>query len=86
MSDDLISRSAVINLIDELGYVNCQNGKDFEYNSRVDKIRQCVAELQTAYNVDKVVERIDNEIAGITNLQLLKIDEIVKGTEVNETT
>lgn len=59
MSNDLISRSEVIKLIDEFGYVNCHNGKDFEANSRVDKIRQKVVEMPTAYDVDKVVEQLD---------------------------
>lgn len=37
----------------------------------------------TAYDADKVVECIDNEVAGITNLQLLKIEKIVKEGGVN---
>lgn len=63
MSNDLISRSAVISLIDELGYVNCRNSKDFEANSRMDKIRQGVVELPTAYDVDKVVKQSKEKCA-----------------------
>lgn len=59
MSNDLISRSAVIALIDKLGYVNCFNNKDYEYNSRVYKIRQNVVELPTVYDMDKVVEQLE---------------------------
>lgn len=61
MNNDLISRSAVIKLIDELGYVNCHDGKDYAANSRVDKIRQKIMEQPTAYDVDKVVELLDTE-------------------------
>lgn len=32
----------------------------------------------TAYDVDKVMQRIDNEVPGLANLQIYKIDEIVK--------
>lgn len=56
MSNDLISRSAVISLIDKLGYVICRNREDFEANRRVDKIKQCVIELPTAYDVGKKVD------------------------------
>ena len=46
MSNDLISRAKVIKLIDKYGYANCHNGEDFKANSRVDKIRQKIVEMQ----------------------------------------
>ena len=58
MSDDLISRKAVIKLIDELGYVNCRDQKDYKANSRIDKIRQRIMEMPIVYDVDEVVERL----------------------------
>lgn len=58
MSDDLISRKAVIALIDELGYINVHNHDDFKLNCRVDKIRQGVVELATAFDKEKVIEEL----------------------------
>lgn len=58
MSDDLISRKAVIALIDELGYINVSNHNDFKANYRVDKIRQGVVELPTAFDKEKVIEEL----------------------------
>lgn len=65
MNNSLISREQVIKLIDELGYVNCRNGKDFEANNRVDKIRQKVIEMPTAYDVDKVIEQMKEKATSI---------------------
>lgn len=50
----------------------CKAGAPYE------EVIQLIDRQPTAYDVNRVVERIDNEVAGITNLQLLKIDEIVK--------
>lgn len=68
-------------LIDADDFINYL-GLDCE-NSREENIGEIVTledfdRQPTAYDVNRVVERIDNEVAGITNLQLLKIDEIVK--------
>lgn len=68
-------------LIDADVFINYL-GLDCE-NSREENIGEVVTledfnRQSTAYDVNKVVERINNEVAGITNLQLLKIDEIVK--------
>ncbi len=51
-----------------------------DYRSEI----KALESYRTAYDADKVVERIDNEVPGITNLQILKIDEIVKAGGVNE--
>lgn len=48
------------------------------------KIAEHIENMSTAYDADEIVKRIDNEVAGITNMQLLKIDEIVKDGGVNE--
>ena len=45
MSKELISRAAVISLIDALGYVNVMNKNDFKSNCRMDQVRQAVIEL-----------------------------------------
>ena len=58
MSDDLISKKAVIALIDELGYINVHNHDDFKLNCRVDKIRQGVVELATAFDKEKVIDEL----------------------------
>ena len=80
MDNDLISRKAVIELINELGYVNCHDGKDYEANSRVDKIRQRVIELPTAYDVDKVVERLkEMRDTAARNIELNSQGSDVKG-------
>ena len=59
MNDDLISRKAVIALIDELGYINVSNHNDFKENCRVDKIRQEVVELPTAFDKEKVKQELE---------------------------
>lgn len=59
MSNDLISRKAAIALIDELGYINVRNHEDFEVNCRVDKIRQSIVELPTAFDKEKVIEQME---------------------------
>lgn len=58
MSDDLISRKSVIDLIDKLGYINVGNHDDFKANCRMDKIRQEVYELPTAFDKEKVIEEL----------------------------
>lgn len=72
MSDDLIRRAEVIKVIDELGYVNCHNGKDFEANSRVDKIRQKIIELPTAYDEQKMTRK---QVKSKMNKANEKVDE-----------
>ena len=59
MSNDFINRKAVVEIIDELGYVNCYDEKAYRSNSRVDKIRQKVIELPAAYDTDKAAEQIE---------------------------
>lgn len=56
MSNDLISRESVIDLIDKLGYINVGNHNDFKANCRMDKIRQEVSELPTSFDKEKVIE------------------------------
>lgn len=77
---DLISRQKVIKLIDELGYTNCHNGQDFEANNRVDKIRQAVVEMPTAYDVDGVVNQIihDKTNGYVHNSRVVEAYKIMK--------
>lgn len=49
------------------------------------KIMEHIEKMSAAYDVDRVVEQIDNEVPNITNLQLIKIDDIVKSGGVNQT-
>lgn len=56
MSDDSISRKAVVDLIDKLGYINVSNHDDFRANCRMDKIRQEVSELPTSFDKEKVIK------------------------------
>lgn len=60
MSDDLISKKAVIVLIDKLGYINVSSRDDFNANRRMDKVRQEVVELPTAFDKGKVIEKLEN--------------------------
>ncbi len=57
---DLISRGEVLKEIDENGYVNCKDQKDFSANCRIDKIRQNVVEMPTAFDVDKVIAELED--------------------------
>ena len=54
MSDDLISREAAIALVYKIGYINVSNQYDFKANCRVDKIRQELIELPTAFDKEKL--------------------------------
>lgn len=44
-SNNIISREAVISIIDKLGYINVKNHDDYNANCRVDKVRQAIIEL-----------------------------------------
>ena len=61
MSDDLISKKAVIALIDKLGYINVSNRDNFNANRRMDKVRQEVVKLPTAFDKEKVIEELKEE-------------------------
>lgn len=61
MSDDLISKKVVIALIDKLGYINVSSRDDFNANRRMDKVRQEVVELPTAFDKEKVIEELKEE-------------------------
>ena len=67
MSDDLISRKAVIGLINELGYINASNHDEFKSYCRVDKIRQAVIELPTTFDKEKVIEELNKISQGLLN-------------------
>ena len=59
---DLISRAEVLKTIDENGYVNCKDKKDFYANCRMDRIRQNVSEIPTAFDVEKVIDELEGMI------------------------
>ncbi|KYG86680.1 hypothetical protein AXF09_11065 [Ruminococcus sp. DSM 100440] len=61
MSDDLISKKAVIALIDKLGYINVSNRDNFNANLRMDKVRQEVVKLPTAFDKEKIIEELKEE-------------------------
>lgn len=61
MSDDLISKKAAIALIDKLGYINVSNRDNFNANLRMDKVRQEVVKLPTAFDKEKVIEELKEE-------------------------
>lgn len=61
MSDDLISKKAVIVLIDKLGYINVSSRDDFNANLRMEKVRQEVVKLPTAFDKEKVIEELKEE-------------------------
>ena len=61
MGDDLISKKAVIALIDKLGYINVSNRDNFNANLRMDKVRQEVVKLPTAFDKEKVIEELKEE-------------------------
>ncbi len=60
MSDDLISKKAVIALIDKLGYINVSSRDNFNANCRMDKVRQEVVKLPTAFDTEKVIAELVN--------------------------
>lgn len=59
MSDDLISRSSVLKIIEE---IKCSNNVPKNYGTLLD-ILQAVRNLPTAYDVDKVVRQFEKENA-----------------------
>lgn len=61
MSDDLISKKAAIALIDKLGYINVSSRDDFNANLRMEKVRQEVVKLPTAFDKEKVIEELKEE-------------------------
>lgn len=67
--DDLISRKAVIGLIDELGYINASNHDEFKSNCRMDKIRQAVIELPKTFDKEKVIEELNKISQGLLNYE-----------------
>lgn len=60
-----VSKEDVIKIIDEFGYVNCYNGKDFEANNRVDKIRQKVIELPNVCDMENIIEQFENKMKAV---------------------
>lgn len=62
MSDDLISRKEAIALIDKLGYINVSSRDDFNANLRMEKVRQEVVKLPTAFDKEKVIEELKQEV------------------------
>lgn len=71
---DLISRSEVLKTIDENGYVNCKDQKDFFTNCRIDRIRQNVVEMPTSFDLDKVIVELEKERDNCYE-QMKKIEE-----------
>ena len=71
MSDDLISRKAVIDLIDKLGYINVSNHDDFRANCRMDKIRQEVSELPTSFDKEKIIGELKGQIELVTHKPMI---------------
>lgn len=67
MSNDLISRKAVIALVDKFGYINVSNQDDFKANCRVDRIRQEIVELPIAFDKEKVIDELKEEGCIIDN-------------------
>ena len=87
MSDDLISREAAIALVYKIGYINVSNQYDFKANCRVDKIRQELIELPTAFDKEKVIEELTagkfitiggNTVGESVNIRIDRAVEIVE--------
>lgn len=78
MSDDLISRKAVVDLIDKLGYINVSNHDDFRANCRMDKIRQEVSELPTSFDKEKVIGELKEQI------ELVSYNPIMSGIYIKK--
>lgn len=58
--------------------VNLDNGIQGTARKYLKFYQMAINDEPTAYDVDKVMQRIDNEVPGLANLQIYKIDEIVK--------
>lgn len=69
MQDALLSRNKVIALIDEMGYTNCRDGRDFEANSRVDRLRMKIQEMKPAASLDAILDGLDKAKFPITDLR-----------------
>lgn len=78
MSDDLISRKAVIALVDKFGYINVSNQDDFKANCRVDSIRQEIVELPTAFDKKEVIKELKGEI------ELVVHDPMISGRYIKK--
>lgn len=74
MSNDLINRKEVLNVIDNM----YQNEKDLIRSVWVrDSIRESIKEIPTVYDVDKVVERLEiakSEIASETYCKAIDVE------------
>lgn len=68
MSDDLISKSA---LMEDFRNTITENSDTFDWLNMIS--RQPIA-----YDLQKVINAIDNTIPGITNIQLMMMRDIVK--------
>lgn len=73
--NDLISRKQIIKIIDEFGYINCHDQKDYKLNSRIDKIRQKIIEMPIAYDMDGVCKKINENKE---NDNLIDADHAIK--------
>jgi hypothetical protein len=77
---DLISRKAVIDLINKRIENRVPDGKSlYLRNKEAIDIQFAVEELPTAYDVDKVVERLENKYAFVIPETSKDIVSIVKG-------
>lgn len=95
MSNDLISRSAVIERIKRHSYPVSQRDNSIENGMTLTGIQQCIDEEPTAYDVDNVVEQLEKErniqyrkngskLTDRSNISIDKTIKIVKAGGVNE--
>lgn len=84
MSNDLISRSAVMKLIESKCTDDCFGNEDITLIDAHDLLDD-VSELPTAHDVDKVVEQLEDYLFERYCIEGdSKIDEIIKAGGVNE--
>lgn len=81
MSGDLISRSALIEVLEKYKFGAISNDSEREYTKET--VLNFVNKQPTVYNVDKVVEKLEDE-KGIAFLTLANTGDRAKDTIYNE--
>lgn len=83
MSDDLISRKALFNELFVRNGKVCPNHDidNFPINFNVKDIKQAIRNAPTAYDVDKVIEQLENEKTNFIGMGALQSAYFDKGID-----
>lgn len=87
--DKLISLTDAMKIIDDFGYTNCKDSRDYEANSRMDKVRMKIQEIPVAYDKEILAffkgewceaEKVQNAL-GMTFEQCLGVFDFSRSAE-----